>query len=132
LTQLMVFSNNMKYNDEDTQMSEGAFYSTTNYYKPNFNYFREEEIFDLKTLLQPISEDEEDFVLGDTNLLSIKNSKEFIANKNPNSATNAIATSLFQKERLKFILQYAFAYVEEEKGLEKHVMRYPQLFATKA
>ncbi|PHR71196.1 MAG: restriction endonuclease subunit R [Lutibacter sp.] len=132
LTQLMVFSNNMKYNDKDTQMLEGAFYSTTNYYKPIFNYFREEETFNLETLLNPITEEEENFVLKDTNLLSIKSNKEFTSNKKPNTPTNSISTSLFQRERLKFILQYAFAYVEEEKGLEKHVMRYPQLFATKA
>jgi len=132
LTQLMVFSNNMKYSDNDTQMLEGAFYSTTNYKKPIFNYFREEEIFDLEKLLVPVSDETENFVLQDNNLISIKNAQEFASNKNPNSATNAISTSLFQKERLKFILQYAFAYVEEEKGLEKHVMRYPQIFATKA
>mgnify|MGYP003114520984 FL=1 len=132
LTQLMVFSNNMNYSDDDSQMLEGAFYSTTNYYKPSFNYFREEETFDLQTILQPITLDEENFVLKDTNLLSIKNAQEYTSNKNPNTATNSISTSLFQKKRLKFLLQYAFAYVEEEKGLEKHVMRYPQLFATKA
>ena len=132
LTQLMVFSNNMNYSDDDSQMLEGAFYSTTNYYKPSFNYFREEETFDLQTILQPITLDEENFILKDTNLLSIKNSQEYTSNKNPNTATNSISTSLFQKKRLKFLLQYAFAYVEEEKGLEKHVMRYPQLFATKA
>lgn len=133
LTQLMVFSNNMKYSDDDTQMLEGAFYSTTNYHNPNFNYFREEEEFDLNTILRPISEEAENFVLKDTNLFSIKNSNEYIANKNPYTPTNSIATSLFQKDRLKFILQYAFAYVEEENNtLEKHVMRYPQLFATKA
>lgn len=132
LTQLMVFSNNMEYSDDDTQMLEGAFYSTTNYKKPIFNFFREEEKFDLKTLLTPITEDQENFVLKDTNLLSIKANKEFLSNKNPNTPTNTISTSLFQRERLKFILRYAFAYVEEENGLEKHVMRYPQLFATKA
>jgi type I restriction enzyme R subunit len=132
LTQLMVFSNNMEYDDTDTQKLEGAFYSTINYKKPIFNYFREEENFDLEKLLAPVSEEIENAVLKDTNLISIKNSAEFASNKNPNTATNNICTSLFQKERLKFILQYAFAYVEEEKGLEKHVMRYPQIFATKA
>jgi type I restriction enzyme R subunit len=30
------------------------------------------------------------------------------------------------------ILKYAIAYVQETNGLEKHIMRYPQLFATKA
>ncbi|WP_299781726.1 type I restriction endonuclease [uncultured Formosa sp.] len=132
LTQLMVFSNNMKYSEDDTQMLEGAFYSTTNYKKPIFNYFREEEAFDLDTILKPLSEETETFVLKDTNLLSIKNSKEYQSNKDPNTATNSISTSLFQRNRLKFILRYALAYVEEENGLEKHIMRYPQLFATKA
>lgn len=28
------------------------------------------------------------------------------------------------------ILKYSFAYVKNESGLEKHIMRYPQLFAT--
>src|SRR6185295_7115039 len=41
-------------------------------------------------------------------------------------------TSLFSQERLAMILKYSIAYVNSEKGLEKHVMRYPQLFATKA
>ncbi|WP_341222353.1 DEAD/DEAH box helicase family protein [Polaribacter atrinae] len=113
-------------------MLEGAFYSTTNYRKPIFNYFREEETFDLDKILSPVSEEVENFVLKDTNLISIKNSKEFASNKKLTTPTNSISTSLFQKERLQFILQYAFAYVEEENGLEKHVMRYPQIFATKA
>jgi type I restriction enzyme R subunit len=30
------------------------------------------------------------------------------------------------------ILKYSITYVNEEKGLEKHIMRYPQMFATKA
>ena len=132
ITQLMVFSNNMNYSDEDTQMLEGAFYSTTNYSRPIFNFFREEDTFDLETLLKPLSEEAENAVLKDTNLLTIKTNSEFKSNKKATTPTNQIATSLFQRDRLKFILRYAFAYVEEEKGLEKHVMRYPQLFATKA
>ena len=132
ITQLMIFSNNMNYSEEDTQMLEGAFYSTTNYSRPIFNFFREEDTFDFKTLLKPLSEEIENAVLKDTNLLSIKTNREYQSNKKATTATNQIATSLFQRDRLKFILRYAFAYVEEENGLEKHVMRYPQLFATKA
>src|SRR5690606_32321516 len=41
-------------------------------------------------------------------------------------------TSLFSKERLAFLLRYAIAYVREENGLQKHIMRYPQVFATMA
>ncbi|HQV23008.1 MAG TPA: DEAD/DEAH box helicase family protein, partial [Agitococcus sp.] len=57
---------------------------------------------------------------------------EFLTNKNPDTPTNRVCTSLFSKQRLAFMLQYAIAYVSENEGLQKHVMRYPQLFATKA
>ncbi len=132
LTQLMVFSNNMKYDDSTPEPIEGAFYATTSYGKPPFNYFREEEQFDLDSLLANVDDATETAVLKDNNLLSIKNAKEFVTNKNPDTPTNSICTSLFQPERLNFLLQYAIAYVKEETGLEKHIMRYPQIFATKA
>ncbi len=132
LTQLMVFSNNMEYDDEDPEPLQGAYYATTSYKEPVFNYFREEEELDLANLLGKVSEEQENFVLQDTNYVGIKNSPEFVTNKDPNRPTNRICTSLFRKERLKFILQYAFAFMKEFHGLERHVMRYPQLFATKA
>jgi type I restriction enzyme R subunit len=132
LTQLMVFSNNMEYDDSTPEPIEGAFYATTSYGKPPFNYFREEEKFDLDTLLANVDDATETEVLRDNNLLSIKNAKEFVTNKNPDTPTNRICTSLFQPKRLSFLLQYAIAYVKEESGLEKHIMRYPQIFATKA
>jgi len=132
ITQLMVFSNNMEYNDNSPEPIEGAFYATTSYGKPPFNYFREEEKFDLDILLSTLDDATETEVLKDNNLLSIKNAKEFITNKTPDTPTNRICTSLFQPERLAFILEYSIAYVKETTGLEKHIMRYPQLFATKA
>ena len=39
---------------------------------------------------------------------------------------------MFSRERLQFILKYAITYVKEEIGLQKHIMRYPQMFATRA
>ena len=132
ITQLMVFSNNMEYDDSTPGPIEGAFYTTASYDKPPFNYFREEERFDLNTIIKPVDDETELAVLKDNNLLSIKNSKEFITNKNPNTPTNRICTSLFQKNRLEFLLHYSIAYVKETNGLEKHIMRYPQIFATKA
>ncbi len=132
LTQLMVFSNNMEYDDNSPLPIQGAFYATTSYGKPNFNYFREENKFDLDSLFLSINDEDETSVLKDTNLLSIKNSPEFITNKNPDTPTNKICTSLFQKERVAFILQFGIAYVKGSSGLQKHIMRYPQLFATKA
>lgn len=132
ITQLMVFSNNMEYADDGSQPLQGAFYATTAYGDVKFNYFREENTFNLAELLIPISEETETDILKDNNLVSIKNSQEFLTNKLPTTPTNRICTSLFQPERLSFMLQYAIAYVKSDKGLEKHVMRYPQLFATKA
>ncbi|MGQ7945063.1 type I restriction endonuclease subunit R [Flavobacterium sp. WC2509] len=132
ITQLMVFSNNMEYDDNSSLPIEGAFYATTSYYKPIFNYFREEDKFDFNTLLKNIEEQDENIVLKDTNLLSIKNSPEFLTNKHHNTPTNRICTSLFQKDRLAFVLRFGIAYVKESAGLQKHIMRYPQLFATKA
>ncbi len=132
ITQLMVFSNNMEYDDSSPMPIEGAFYATSSYQKPIFNYFREEHEFDLSTLLSNVDDADETTVLKDNNLLSIKQSDKFLNNKSSNTPTNKICTSLFQRERLAFILEFALTYVKERKGLQKHIMRYPQLFATKA
>jgi len=132
ITQLMVFSNNMPYDDSSPMPIEGAFYASSSYTKPSFNYFREEQTFNLNEILYNVSDQDETYVLKDTNYLSIKNSPEFTKNKSPNTPTNEICTSLFQRERLAFVLEFALAYVKESKGLQKHVMRYPQIFATKA
>jgi len=132
ITQLMVFSNNMKYYNEDIEPLQGAFYASPSYHKPVFNYFREEEIFDWSKLLAVEDERLENLILKDNNLAVIKNSPEFITNKLANTPTNLILTSLFSKSRLWFILKYAIAYVDEKDGIEKHIMRYPQIFATKA
>lgn len=131
-TQLMVFSNNMEYDDGSPEPLEGAFYASTSYDEPRFNYFREEETLDLAQLLRPEDSETEDFILADTNLPTIKHTAEFATNKHPDTPTNRILTSLFTRARLAFILRFGLAYVKEEKGLEKHIMRYPQMFAAKA
>ena len=132
ISQLLVFSNNMEYDSESIVPIQGAFYATTASEQVNFNCFREEINFDLSTLLAPENDAAENVVLKDNNLAAIKHSPEFITNKDPDSPTNRILTSLFSKDRLKMLLKYGIAYVRESRGVEKHVMRYPQLFATKA
>lgn len=132
ISQLMVFSNNMEYDAESIEPIQGAFYASTSHTNANFNCFREEERFDLATILTPEDDQLENFVLRDNNLSSIKHSPEFITNKEPNTPTNRIITSLFSKDRFAMLLKYGIAYVTETNGLEKHIMRYPQLFATKA
>jgi len=132
ITQLMMFSNNMEYDNEDIEPLQGAFYASPSYHKPVFNFFREEENLNLAALLAVENDELENFVLKDNNLEVIKHSPEFLTNKNPNTPTNRVLTSLFSKERLSFVLKYAIVYVNEKNGVEKHVMRYPQIFATKA
>jgi len=132
ITQLMIFSNNMEYREDALQQLEGAFYATSSYGKIVLNYFREEEKVDLNKILKSDDEDIENLVLKDTNYVGIKKSQEFTTNKNPDSPTNRVCTSLLQRDRLAFLLKYAFAYVKSEEGLQKHVMRYPQIFASKA
>lgn len=132
ITQLMVFSNNMEYEDGIVEPIFGAFYATSAYADLSFNYFREDEDYPVNHKLRLITEQDENAILKDNNLLVIKHSPEFKTNKEPNTPTHRILTSLFSKERFAFILRYAFAYVEEDSGLQKHIMRYPQLFATKA
>jgi type I restriction enzyme R subunit len=135
LTQILVFSNNMEYDSESIDQVEGAYYSSTSHKKALFNAFKEDnnvEKLDLEKILQPEDEETENFILKDNNLNVIKHSPEFITNKNSNSPTNRILTSLFNKQRLAILLKYSIAYVKEHDGLQKHIMRYPQFFATKA
>ncbi len=132
VTQLMIFSNNMEYDDDDLQPIQGAFYASPSYQTPQFNYFREQEILNLTALLKPVSEATELNILKDNNLEVISSNPEFITNKDPNRPTNRICSSLLSRERLAFVLRYALTYVHETEGLQKHIMRYPQIFATKA
>lgn len=132
ITQFMIFSNNMEYDDGDPEPVQGAFYASSSYYKPVFNYFREEEEHDITALLRKLSDEDELAVLKDNNLEVIRTNPDFITNKEPGRPTNRICTSMVSKARLAFIFRYALAYVSESTGLQKHIMRYPQLFATKA
>lgn len=136
ITQLMIFSNNMDYEDGVIEPIQGAYYATAAYKDLHFNYFREEENLNLTHLLAKENEETERLILKDNNVEVIRHSPEFKTNKHYNTPTNNIITSLMSKDRLAFILNYAIAYVEEEvngvKELQKHIMRYPQMFATKA
>lgn len=132
LVQLMAFSNNMEYDDGQFEPVQGAFYAASTYGEAHFNYFREERVDELADQIGVPDEDVENWVLTDTNLVAIKNTPEFERNKSPDTPTNRLLTSLFSRPRLAFALRYAFAWLTTERGIEKHVMRYPQLFATRA
>ena len=132
ITQFMIFSNNMEYEDGAIQPLQGAFYASASYGEPIFNYFREEQTLILSEFSKPLDEQKELEILKDNNKETLRSSNEYQLNKNELRPTNRICTSLLSKDRLAFILRYSLTYVEETQGLEKHIMRYPQIFATKA
>ena len=133
ITQLMIFSNNSEYDDDEIVPLEGAFYAASDYRKLFFNRFREEDI-DIYNRLKSPNETVEKEILRDTNYISIRVTPEYETNKNPLSPTNKILTSLLSTERFMFILRYGFAYVKDSHDggittIQKHVMRYQQMFA---
>lgn len=142
ITQLMIFSNNQEYDNICRVPIQGAFYCCASLSKAFFNVFREE---DKKFVSQypylPITDDIENKVLKHRNCIVIKNLNEYHTNKQVDTPTNRILTSMLSKERILFLLRYGFAYVEKKVELEdgtmgtvlqKHVMRYQQLFASYA
>jgi len=132
LVQLMAFSNNMEYDDGQFEPLQGAFYAASTYGEAQFNYFREERTAELAPAIGALDEAIEDAILRDTNLVAIKGTPEFEHNKAADTPTHRLLSSLFSRERFGFFLRYAFAWLDEEDGIQKHVMRYPQLFATRA
>jgi len=139
ITQLLVFSNNMEYDDNDTNKLQGAFYSTTaKNFDTMFNNFREQKKSEYIDAIHDIDEDVEDLILADNNCKVIKHSPEFISNRDLDTPTNRLLSSLYSKDRLKDILKYAICYVDEvdkdtsKITIQKHIMRYPQFFASKA
>ena len=83
ITQFMIFSNNMEYYYGNPERVQGAFYASSSYHKPIFNYFREEEILNLTALLKSVSDDDELKVLKDKDLEVIRSNPEFQTNKQP-------------------------------------------------
>jgi type I restriction enzyme, R subunit len=56
ITQLMVFSNNMEYEDGIVEPVFGAFYATSAYADLQFNYFREDEGYPVKQKLKAVTD----------------------------------------------------------------------------
>ena len=141
ITQLMIFSNNQEYDTENVVPVQGAFYATTARERTFFNVFREKSP-DVKRevgYVDKIDDEVEKRILTHRNCIPIRLSPEYRTNLAPGTPTNRIITSMLSRRRFLFILRYAFAYVEKTleladgekvETLEKHIMRYQQLFAT--
>lgn len=137
ITQLIALSDNLPYISGQGQQKQGSYYGSNAYSKTKFNAFKEEREEDFLHSLATSTEGQIDFVLDDMNHFALKSQPEFTTNLNPDTPCNAFLSSLYQKGRLLFMLRFGLVYVEEESKngqmqLQKHVMRYPQYFATRA
>lgn len=143
VTQFMIFSNNEEYNTDSLVPISGAFYAAPNRQRAFFNVFREEDKEILKHChYSPnLPETVEHDVLIHRNCPQLRALPEYRTNMDPYTPTNRILTSMLSHERLLFLLRYGIAYVnathKDENGeqitiLQKHIMRYQQLFATYA
>ena len=149
ITQLMIFSNNMEYdNMGGITPVQGAFYCTGGYKAPPFNCFREEnpQHLEVEPYIQnypykEVPEEVEKALLEEFNVQVYKSSDEYKKNKRITTPTNKILTSMCEPSRLLYILKYGIAYVHAQKKLDdgsvtvelqKHIMRYQQLFASLA
>lgn len=147
ITQLMIFSNNMEYdNMGGITPVQGAFYCTGGYKAPPFNCFREEnpQHLEVEPYIQnypykEVPEEVEKALLEEFNVQVYKSSDEYKKNKNVTTPTNKILTSMCEPSRLLYILKYGIAYVHAQKKLDdgsvtvelqKHIMRYQQFFAS--
>ena len=148
ITQFMIFSNNMEYDTLGGIVPiQGAFYCTTAREKASFNCFREENPSSAKIApyiaeypYKDVDPDTEKQILTDYNCQVIHTAPEYQTNKNINTPTNRIITSMCSPERLLFLIKYGIAYVKSEREVDgkiestdqKHIMRYQQLFASLA
>ena len=143
ITQLMIFSNNQEYDTENVVPVQGAFYATAAKERTFFNVFRERDDLDKVRVesgyKENLSSDIQKMILTHRNCIPIRLSPEYLTNLAPGTPTNRLLTSMLSRQRFLFLLRYAFAYVEKTieradgikvETLEKHIMRYQQLFAT--
>ena len=135
MLQVVSFSNNMEYEDEDdSAMAEdvkaGSFYTTPNGLRTTFSFFREEQ--PKTTGFVDIPMDKIKAVLKDNHYSPAEaDTPEFSTNLDMDTPSNRFITSLFAKERITYLLRYGITYVNG-KVPEKHIMRYPQFFASQA
>ena len=149
ITQLMIFSNNMEYDAVGGVVPiEGVFYCTAARNNAKFNCFREEnparaEVapFNANFPYASIDAEIEKRILLDFNVPVLSQNKEYQTNREINTPTNRVLTSMVSPERLLFLLKYGIAYLHEEREDEigaiqvkdeKHIMRYQQMFAALA
>ena len=136
LIQIISFSNNMEYaeadDDEAEDVKAGSFYSTPNGFRTSFSFFREDEkhyYTDYNYLNineENIKKITRDLGYDPANVDTI----EFKENLDEFTPCNRFVTSLYDKERFMYFLKYGIMFIDGSVK-EKHIMRYPQFFATR-
>ena len=134
LIQMVSFSNNMEYeeSDEAEDVRAGSFYTTPNGNNTSFSFFREdEELYHINYKYKEITEEEIKDITRDLGYdKKIVDTNEFRENLKNTTPCNKFVTSVYDKERFLYFLYYGILYINE-KTPQKHIMRYPQFFATR-
>lgn len=134
MIQFVSFSNNMPYEDADDaeDVKAGSFYTTPNGTNTSFSFFREDdEQYLLKYPYLDISEEQIRYVIKDCGYNPNEyDTEEFQENLKEGRPCNSFVTSVFDKERFIYFLRYGMMFLNG-KVPEKHIMRYPQFFATR-
>ena len=136
LIQFTSFSNNMEYEDEDNVAAElikaGSFYTTPNGTNTSFSFFREDDIaYHVSYPYKELTDEFCKYVIEDLGYdPAVFDTPEFRTANITDTPCNKFVTSMFDKERFLFILKYGLLYLKTATP-EKHIMRYPQFFATR-
>lgn len=134
MIQFVSFSNNMEYEDADDaeDVKAGSFYTTPNGTNTSFSFFREDdENYYMDYPYLKITEETIGYIIKDCGYNpSEYDTDEFKENLKIGTPCNCFVTSVFDRERFVYFLHYGMMYLNG-KIPEKHIMRYPQFFATR-
>jgi len=152
MIQIVSFSNNMEYEDADDEVADevkaGSFYTTPNGSNTSFSFFREDITgYHSNYKFCEVNEDTIKYIVKDGEYNPDEtDTEEFKKALLDTTPCNRFITSFYDKERFLYLLRYGIMYLTEIKKIhnetyntyeeiplkQKHIMRYPQFFATRA
>lgn len=151
LIQIVSFSNNMEYEEADDELVEevkaGSFYTTPNGQMTSFSFFREDiKEYHANYKFKEVSDETIKYIVKDGGYNPDETeTEEFKINLLDTTPCNRFITSFYDKERFMYMLRYGIMFLTEIKKIhnvttnrdeeipikQKHIMRYPQFFATR-
>lgn len=134
MIQFVSFSNNMEYEDaaDAEDVKAGSFYTTPNGTNTSFSFFREDdEKYYMDYPYLEVTEETMRYIIKDCGYNPAEyDTEEFKENLKTGTPCNSFVTSVFDRERFVYFLHYGMMFLNG-KIPEKHIMRYPQFFATR-